>query len=312
MTQSTDRLAILFNPSAESGKALKKKGRLERLLKKWEVPFDLMVTAGEEDLKALTRECAGRYRSLAGAGGDSTFQIMAEELVRSGADVNFGLIALGSSNDIAREFGLLGLEMACRALKRGRTRCIDLGAVEHGGNILRYFIGQANIGLGARVNIYVKEITEKRPRLAGFQSLGGTLGIIRSYRRKQIPVPLTVRADGQVKDGFYVVANFSNIRFWATGRMLNPSARPDDGRLDGCLIGGCSFARLARLAYLARRGRHAGAPEVEFLQAPAFEVSSEKEFEVQADGEIIGGARAPRFFKNITVRIVPQALRLIG
>jgi diacylglycerol kinase family enzyme len=307
LNPSSDRIVILFNPSADRGKALLKKVRLEKHLLRWEVPFDLVVTASEEDLKTRTRECAGRYRSLAGAGGDSTFQIIAEELVRSGADVNLGLIALGSSNDIAREFDLLDLDRACQALKRGKTKCIDVGVVEHGGKILRYFIGQANIGLGARVNRHVKEITEKNPRLARFQSLAGTVGIIRSYRDKEIPVPLTVRADGRQKDGFYIVANFSNIRYWATGRMLNPAARPDDGRLDGCLIRGCSFSRLARLASLARRGKHAGAPEVEFLQAPEFEVSSEREFEVQADGEIIGG-----LFRSITVRIVPQVLRLIA
>jgi len=311
VTPPADRLAILFNPSAAAGKALKKKSRLERLLNKWQVPFDLSVTASEEDLKARTRECAGRYRTLAGAGGDSTFQIMAEELVRSGADASLGLIALGSSNDIAREFDLLSMESACRALKRGRTRSIDLGTVEHEGRILRYFIGQANIGLGARVNRHVKEYAEKHPRLAGFQSLAGTAGIIRCYRRKEVPIPLTVGAEGRRNDGLYVVANFSNIRFWATGRLLNPSARPDDGRLDGCLIGNCSFSRLARLASLARRGRHTGAPDVEFVRATEFEISSEKEFEVQADGEIVAERGTPRLFKNITVRVVPGALRLI-
>ena len=168
---------------------MKKKGRLERLLAQWQVPFDLVVTASEEDLRARTRECACLYRSLAGAGGDSTFQIMAEELVRLGADVSLGLIALGSSNDIAREFDLLGLERACQSLKHGRTRPIDLGAVANSGKVLRYFIGQANIGLGARVNRYVKEMIEKNPVLARSQSLAGTFGILHSFRKKEIPLP---------------------------------------------------------------------------------------------------------------------------
>jgi diacylglycerol kinase (ATP) len=311
LNQLPDRIAILLNPSADKGNALKKKGGLERLLHKWQVPFDLIVTSSEENLKALTRECAGRYRSLAGAGGDSTFQIMVNEIVRSGAQVNLGLIALGSSNDVAREFELLLPERACQALKRGRTKPIDLGSVEHDGTVLSYFIGQANIGLGTQVNRYVREIAEIHPRLAGFQTLVGAAGIIRSYRHREIPVPLTIRADGQTRDGLYVAANFSNIRYWATGRMICPSARPDDGRLDACLIGECSFPRLARLASLARRGGHAGAPEVQFLGASEFEISSSREFELQADGEIIGGARSPVSFKNLIIRAVPQALRLI-
>jgi len=124
-------------------------------------------------------------------------------------------------------------------------------------------------------------------------------------------LPLTVLADGQKKEGRYVVANFSNIRFWASGRMLNPSARPDDGRLDGCLIGECSFLRLAQLALLARKGRHVGAREIEFLRAQEYEISSEQAFEVQVDGEIIGGSRTPQSFNSIRIRTVPRALRLI-
>jgi diacylglycerol kinase family enzyme len=270
-----------------------------------------MVTADEEDLRNLTRECSSRYRALASAGGDSTFQIMIDELVRSGADVVLGLIPLGSSNDVAREFGLHSLDKACQALKEGRVKPVDLGAVELEGSVLKYFLGQANIGLGARVTRYVEEMSGRSPRLARHQNLAGALGIIRSYQRKKISLRLTVRAGGQKREGSFVVASFSNIRFWATGRMLIPSARPDDGRLDGCLIKHCSFPRLAHLARLARKGRHVGAPEVEFMTSPAFEVSAEQPFEIQVDGELIGGSRAPRSFNNIRIRAVPRSLRLI-
>lgn len=311
MTMPKDRIGILFNPSAGKGKALKNRARLERLLNEQEVPFDLTVSSDEENLRVLTRECSRQYQSLAGAGGDSTFQIMIEEIVRAGAEVDFGLIPLGSSNDIAREFDVDTVEKACQALKRGRTRPIDLGSIEYEGKVLKYFIGQANIGLGAQVSRYVAEMSGRRPRLASLQSLAGTLGIMRSYRRKEIPLHLNIVADGQRKDGRYIVASFSNIRYWATGRMLCPSARPDDGQLDGCLIGECSFLRLAHLASLARRGKHSASPEVEFLRAQAFAVSAEHGFEVQVDGEIIGRWRSPRQFKDILIRAVPRALRLI-
>ncbi|HUU38887.1 MAG TPA: diacylglycerol kinase family protein [Candidatus Desulfaltia sp.] len=307
----TDRIVILFNPSAGKGMARRKKPRLERLLRKWDIPHDLIVTQSEDDLRALTRECAGRYRVLTGAGGDSTFQIMIDELARAGAEVDFGLIPLGSSNDIAREFGLLSLEKACQALKGGRTRTIDLGAVHHQGRLLNYFIGQVNIGLGVQVNRYVEEFSRKWPRFASLQSLAGTLGVLRSYRRKEVPLSLSVQTEDQEKHGRFVVASFNNIRFWASGRTLNPSARPDDERLDGCLITDCSFLRLAHLAFLARKGRHVGAPEVTFLAAPTFSISSERGFDVQVDGEIIGGYRTPQLFQDIQVRAVPRALRMI-
>ncbi len=307
----TDKTIILFNPSAGKGKAQKRKSRLERLLQKWEVPYDLIVTASADDLRTLTRESAGRCRALAGAGGDSTFQIMIDELSREGAEVDFGLIPLGSSNDIAREFGVFDLERACQVLRRGRTRIIDLGAVHHQGRLLTYFVGQVNIGLGVQVNKYVEEFSRKWPRLASFQSLAGSLGVFRSYRRKEVPLFLSVQTEDQEKHGRFIVASFNNIRYWASGRTLIPTARPDDGRLDGCLIADCSFLHLARLALLARKGKHVGASEVAFLSAPAFHVSSEREFDVQVDGEIIGGFRTPGLFQDIQIRAIPKGLRMI-
>ncbi len=307
---SSQRTAILFNPSAGKGKAQKRKCLLEQLLRKWQVPYDLIVTSSADDLRTLTRELAGRYRALAGAGGDSTFQIMIDELARAGAEVDFGLIPLGSSNDIAREFGLADLEKSCLVLKRRRTRTIDLGAVDHQGRLLSHFLGQVNIGLGVQVNRYVEEFSRKWPRLASFQNLAGTLGALRAYRRKKVPLSLSIQTEEEERLGSFVVASFNNIRYWASGRILIPSARPDDGRLDGCLIAGCSFLRLARLAFSARKGRHADASEVEFLAAAAFRVSSEREFDVQVDGEIIGGSRNPGLFLDIQVRVIPGRLRI--
>ncbi len=306
-----DRIAILFNPSAGKGAAKRRKARLERLLREWDVAYDLIVTQSAEDLRRLTRECAGSHRALAGAGGDSTFQIMADELLLAGAEVDFGLIPLGSSNDIAREFGVLALDEACRALQRSRTRKIDLGAVYSEGRLLTHFIGQANIGLGVQVNKFVEALARKRPRLASYQGLAGAVGMLQSFRRGNIPLDLSIRGEGPEWSGRFLVATFNNIRYWASGRNLLPSARPDDGRLDSCLIENCSFLRLARLALLARKGRHVGASVTAFLSAPAFRISSTSGFEIQADGEIIGGHVSPGRFKDIEIRAIPEALRLI-
>jgi diacylglycerol kinase family enzyme len=231
LTVPQNRIAILFNPSAGKGKALKTKVRLERLLHERRVAYDLMVTADEKDLRVLTRECAGRYRALAGAGGDSTFHIMVDELARSGANVELGLIPLGSSNDIAREFDLHRLEKACEALKEGRAKPVDLGAVEQGGSILKYFLGQANIGLGARVNRYIEEMSGRRPRLARLQNLAGTLGIMRSYRQKEIPLRLKVQAGEQKKDGFSCSISAPFLGHRQDARPLSPAGRRPPGRL---------------------------------------------------------------------------------
>jgi diacylglycerol kinase (ATP) len=308
---SPGKLAVLFNPAAGKGKALRQKSRLECLLRRMRIDHDFRVTSSEEDLKEQTRRCLEEYGAIAGAGGDSTFQIMVEELMRAGARVKLGLIGLGSSNDIPKEFGLEGLERACAALKAGRTRRVDLGCVQRDGEVLRFFLGQASLGLGVSVNRYIEELGARRPGLAKRQSLAGSLGIVRAYRRREVPVDATVESDEGRREGEYVLADFSNIRYWATGRLLNPAARPDDGRLDACLIGRCSLARLAVLACLARTGKHVNAGEVSFLRGRSFLITSGQGFAIQVDGEVIGGRGRPAVFNRIEIRAVPAALDLI-
>jgi diacylglycerol kinase (ATP) len=308
---SRDRIAILFNPAAGKGKALKKQVRMEQLLRKFAIPYDLFVTQSEEHLKELTRKNAGRYKTLAGAGGDSTFHMMVDEIMKTGEEVDFGMIGLGSSNDISKEFELDTLEKACAALKDRKTRQIDLGCISGGGIILEYFVGQANMGLGVWVNRYVEKLARKWPHLGRIQRLAGTLGIIHAFRTKKVPLSFTLESEEGMFEGQIALAVFSNIRYWATGRKINPAALPDDGWLDGCLIKACSFWRLARLAALSRTGKHVQAREVKMMRSRAFEISSELAFEVQTDGEFLGGSRETATFKKIQFTVIPQALNVI-
>jgi diacylglycerol kinase (ATP) len=301
----------LFNPSAGKGKALRNRDRLEMLLTQMGIPFDLYVTESEQDLKDRTRKISGDYWAVVGAGGDSTFHIMANEMFNSGLNIPLGLIGLGSSNDISREFGLHALDRACLALKERKTRSVDLGKVREGQNVLRYFLGQANIGLGVWVNKYVGEMAAKKARLGKFQALAGTLGAIHSFRSHRIPLLLKIESEGLEIEGQFVLAVFGNIRYWASGKKANPGALPDDGLLDVCLIRACPFFRLAYLTSRSQKGRHTKAKEATLFRSSRFEVSSPEPFEVQADGEIIARADGSSGFNKIELSIVPRALNII-
>ena len=307
----TERIPILFNPSAGKGRARARKAGLEEALRRHGVLFDLIVTRSEDELRALVREQVGVCRTIAGAGGDSTFHIMANEIIRAAAETRLGIIGIGSSNDIAREFGLDGLDKACAALKKGRARKIDLGCIRQEGSTLRHFIGQANFGLGVVVNQYVESLAGRRPHLGKRQTLAGVMGVIQAFSRRKIPLPLRIEYENGSVSGEFVAAVFSNIRYWATGRIIAPASRPDDGRLDACLVRPCSFGRLLAIAAMSKRGRHVRMREVEMLSAPSFEVSSGTPFEVQTDGEILGGHQRPGRFTKLTICAASQALNLV-
>lgn len=306
-----EKVGIMFNPSAGKGKARQSKERLEKLLLQNEIDYDLFVTQSEDDLRRLVREKTERYRIIAGAGGDSTFNIIINEAKKKGAEIILGMIGLGSSNDVTKEFEIDSLEKACVALKRRKTKKIDLGCLVEDNKILAYFLGQANIGLGVLVNKYVADLAQRKPKVGKIQTLAGALGIIDSYSSKRIPIPLTIESEEGRVEGSFVVAVFNNMRYWATGKRVTPRALVDDGRLDCCLIQDCSLARLSHLVFLSTRGWHTRANEVDTFQSTCFEVSSEKAFEIQADGEIVGGAKAPTLFNKIVFKTIPKALDII-
>lgn len=308
--KGTNNFLVLFNPSAGGGKALKKKALLEKSLEADAINYEMAETASEAHLRQLVRQAAKAGRPVIAAGGDSTFHIVANELRRAGSDGPLGLVGIGSSNDITREFGLATLERACRALKEGRTRAIDLGRIESEGEVLAYFIGQANIGLGVEVNRTVAALAEKGSPWARRQTLAGLLGILKAYRSRRIPRPLTIETEQGRSDANFVLAVFGNIRYWATGKMICPQALPDDGLLDACLFRDCSFRRLARLNSLAGRGLHAGAPEVEMLRSRSFEVGSDSPFEVQTDGDILKDSKGQTMFHRIRFSVLPAALKI--
>jgi diacylglycerol kinase (ATP) len=308
---TTDALSVLFNPSAGQGRALDLRSRVESRLRENGLPFDLFVTGSEEELKSLAREHGRNYRTVVGAGGDSTFHIVANELVATGATARLGMIGVGSSNDIDREFGLDSLDKACAALRAGRARRIDVGRIVRGNETRRYFLGQANVGLGAMVNAYVAGLSRRRPRLARRQTSAGILGTLEAYRSGRIPLELEVDGGSGAARGRFVLAVFGNTRFWATGKMILPEAKPDDGLLDACLIRACPFLRLARIAFLASRGTHGRAKEVSFMKSRGFNVSGAVPFEIQTDGEILGGAGRPELFDRVRFDVLPGALDVV-
>ena len=309
-----ERYLVLFNPSAGGGRAMMKKRALEAALAGRGIAHEFVVTASEADLRERAASGARAGRTIVAAGGDSTFHIVVNEVVKGGRRVPLALVGIGSSNDITLEFGLETLDKACGALKEGRVRRIDLGVIRAEGIAPVYFLGQSNIGLGAAVNRYVARLAERRRPLARRQTLAGILGILNAYRTKKVPVSLRIAGPERALEGPFVLAVFSNIRFWATGKILNPQAKPDDGKLDACLFEECTFARLARLNTLASKGRHGACPEVVLQQSASFEVTSETPFLIQTDGEmhIDPAGREPLALRRVRFEISPAALDLIS
>jgi diacylglycerol kinase family enzyme len=276
------------------------------------VAHDWFESRHEEDLRDLVAVTAEDYPILVAAGGDTTLLIVINEMMRLGADNALGMIGLGSCNDVVREFGIHSLKKACQAIRRRRTRRIDLGAVREGRKLLRYYPGQASIGLAVLINQYVTQVVQRSPHLGRYQTLSGLRGGWRACRSAEMPIHLEVEHEGGRASGEFMLAVFDNIRYYAAGRKALPKARPDDGRLDALLIRKCSFPRLAYLALLTPPALYAEKKEALVLQSPRFAVRAEKEFTIQIDGDVLSRDGRPRRFRSLEFESVPRALKIVS
>jgi diacylglycerol kinase family enzyme len=171
-----EKVAILFNPSSGKGRAGQKRRTLEKCLKEQGVTYDWFNSRSEDDLRDLVEATAENYPTLIAAGGDTTFLIVINEMLRLGLGNTLGMIGLGSCNDVVREFEIHSLKKACLAIKRNRSRRIDLGMALDGEKVLRYYPGQASIGLAVLINQYVERVVKRSPRLGKYQTLSGLRG----------------------------------------------------------------------------------------------------------------------------------------
>ena len=79
------KIVVLFNPSSAKGRALKQKETITRYLANGGMNMDFIVTESEDHLRSLAAAAAktpGQYDAIVGVGGDTTFNIIATEILK--------------------------------------------------------------------------------------------------------------------------------------------------------------------------------------------------------------------------------------
>ncbi|MGD8791055.1 MAG: acylglycerol kinase family protein, partial [Anaerolineae bacterium] len=134
MTETT----IVVNPIAGRGAGEKLSPRVEEMLRDLGLSFEMAHTEGPGHAVALAREAALQGREVVVAmGGDGTVNEVLNGMMQAlrPGETQVGpalaVLPIGTGNDFAFGAGLsLDLEVACRAVVRGRERLIDVGQVQ--------------------------------------------------------------------------------------------------------------------------------------------------------------------------------------
>jgi diacylglycerol kinase family enzyme len=99
---------------------------------------------------------------------------------------------------------------------------------------------------------------------------------------------------------------FANTPYYANGLKVFPDLSPYDGRMCCGIFRADSLLRTLRLAGRISSQRHLQRPDVEILSGASFQVTSEKNVDLQYDGEVLAGTR------GFSVGILPAAINVVA
>jgi diacylglycerol kinase family enzyme len=203
-------------------------------------------------------------------------------------EVELGVIASGTGGDFIRTLGLpRDVAGAAERLAEGKTRAIDLAKVryrrEDGEEAVRYYINEAEIGMGAAVCQAVNRASKR---------WGGRISFTRAILVTMLRYPnQQVRLAVDRAPAEAVTINnvwLANGVYSGGGIRCAPRARPDDGLLDIVQVGAMStWEKIAGLPKL-RSGDFSGNPNIHYRTARHVEAESDSPVPVEVEGEPIG------------------------
>ncbi len=274
---------LVFNPAAGARDRSSEMEAFARRLRSRGLDLALAPTSCAGDApRIVSRRLGEGFDVVVAAGGDGTVGEVAGALVGTG--VPLGVLPAGTTNVVAREFGLGSLERAAESLLSTRTRPLSVWPAASRASVIA-----SGVGFDARV---MGNAVPWLKRLFGRTGIAPTA--VREWLRYEFP-PIGI--EGVLPDGerFETEATFvvaANTRRYGGDPILSPHADPGDDLLDLVLFRGCSRKDLMLFYHRLSKGKasHLDLPEVERFAVREFTASSLAPYplEVQVDGDAAG------------------------
>jgi len=290
---------FIVNPAAGGkDRTAEVKTKVENAFQDRDDSFEIYVTKAPMDAanKIKSEAESGEALRVYACGGDGTFN----ECVCGAAklpNVAVCPFPTGTGNDFCRMFGNeKDLYRDLNALLNGEETCIDL--IDCNG---RYCANICSVGIDARVGVDVHKYS-KIPVIGGATGyvVSTLVNVLKGLTRK-----MKISCDDFTADGEHTLVCACNGRFYGGG--FNPSidARPNDGLLDILVIKPVTLLQFPFLIGKYAAGKAYDLTKfVIHLRSDNLEIEFDEEDVIQIDGEAM-------FDKKLSVRLIPQALRLI-
>ena len=292
------RVTLLTNPMAGHGNA---PHAAERAVARFqECGVDVTAIVGRDPAHArelVDDALAHGTDALVVVGGDGVISLALQALAHS--DIPLGIVAAGTGNDHAREYGLPVGDPAAAVdvIVAGQTETIDLGHIRGADGTGTWFGTIAATGFDSLVSDRVNRMSWPHGRMRY------NLAIVAEISKLRL-LPFRLVLDGEreiVTD--LTLAAFGNTRSYGGGMLICPGADHADGLLDITMIRSGSRTKLMRLFPTVFKGTHVELDEVITDRARTITVESPG-INAYADGEY--ACALP-----VEISAVPGALRIL-
>ena len=263
------RVTVLTNPASGHGNA---PHAAERALARFQargVDATEVVGKDADHARQLVEEAlAAGTDALVVCGGDGVIALALQCVAQTG--VPLGIIAAGTGNDHAREYGLPrdDPEAAADVVCDGHSETVDLGLIQGRDGSRKWFGTIMAAGFDSLVSDRANRMRWPHGRMRYNIAMVAELSALR-------PLPFRLVLDGNeeiVVD--LTLAAFGNTRSYGGGMLICPTADPKDGLLDITMIGSTSRIQLLRLFPTLFKGTHVELERVSTARARTVTVES--------------------------------------
>lgn len=291
MPQEKRRGLLLVNPKARRGGEA-----IAPLVERLQTGGVAVTVEPFDALPEISRDIV-RLRGTADlvivCGGDGSVSSAAMAAIESGLPL--GIIPMGTANDLARTLGIpADLGRAADLIAAGHTRRIDVGTVNG-----HAFFNVASIGLSTELARSLDPELKRR-----FGRFGYALAAVKVLSKANRFKARITEKGLRIEASTYQIA-IGNGRHYGGGNIVEASASIDDGHLDLYSLEMKNVWKLALMLRSFRAGTHGAWSEVRTARCIEFDIETDQEMAVNADGEIV--TSTPAHFK-----VLPKALAVFA
>ena len=187
-------------------------------------------------------------------------------------------------------------DVALAALAAGHERRVDLVSLGD-----RVFLNASAGGFTAETSANVS---------SGMKQAVGTLAYLIGGARAVLeyePVGVRVEWEGRSLEADLQLFAICNGAYIGGGHQLAPTARPDDGLMEVCLVRATSTLDFLALLPRLSSGHHVDDDDVAYFRTRAVTLSFSRTIKINTDGEVLEAARCEYVMRPGAVRLIAPA-----